>query len=89
MEKKIPISMVYRKELNLDGSNPLLVWVWLYGATIDPIFQRLGFPLLDRGFIYAIAHIRGSQYLGREWYEDGKLFNKKNTFTDFVDASKY
>jgi oligopeptidase B len=60
-----------------------------YGSTIDPYFSSNRLSLLDRGFIYAIAHVRGSEYLGRQWYEDGKLLNKKNTFTDFVDASKY
>ncbi len=88
--KKIPISMVYRKGIKLDGSNPLLLYGYgSYGATIDPYFSTTRLTLLDRGFIYAIAHIRGSQYLGRNWYEDGKLLQKKNTFTDFIDASKY
>ena len=88
--KKIPISMVYRKGVELDGNNPLLLYAYgSYGATIDPYFSTARLSLLDRGFVYAIAHIRGSQYLGREWYEDGKLLNKMNTFTDFVDASKF
>lgn len=87
---KIPISMVYKKGIKLDGSNPLLLYGYgSYGATIDPYFSTSRLSLLDRGFIYAIAHIRGSQYLGRNWYEDGKLLRKKNTFTDFVDASKF
>jgi len=87
---KIPISMVYKKGIALDGSNPLLLYGYgSYGATIDPYFSTTRLSLLDRGFIYAIAHIRGSQYLGRGWYEDGKLLHKKNTFTDFVDASKF
>ena len=60
-----------------------------YGATIDPYFSSIRLSLLDRGFIYAIAHVRGGEYLGRPWYEDGKLFNKKNTFTDFIDISRY
>ena len=60
-----------------------------YGITIDPRFSSVRLSLLDRGFVYAIAHIRGSQYLGRQWYEDGRIFNKKNTFKDFVSASEF
>jgi len=87
---KIPISMVYRKDMEQNGDNPLLLYAYgSYGSTIDPYFSSVRLSLLDRGFIYAIAHVRGGQYLGREWYEDGKMLNKENTFTDFVDASKY
>jgi oligopeptidase B len=87
---KIPISMVYRKGMIQNGENPLLLYGYgSYGATIDPYFSTTRLSLLDRGFIYAIAHIRGSQYMGREWYEDGRLLQKKNTFTDFIDASKF
>ncbi len=87
---KIPISMVYRKGIKKDGSNPLLIYGYgSYGATIDPYFSSSRLSLLDRGFIFAIAHVRGGEYLGRQWYEDGKLLKKKNTFTDFVDASKF
>ncbi len=87
---KIPISMVYRKGMKQDGKNPLLLYGYgSYGATIDPYFSTSRLSLLDRGFIFAIAHIRGGQYLGRPWYENGKMFTKKNTFTDFVDCSKY
>lgn len=87
---KIPISMVYRKGLSMDGSNPFLLYAYgSYGATIDPYFSTARLSLMDRGFIYAIAHVRGGQYLGRQWYENGKLLTKKNTFTDFVDASKF
>jgi oligopeptidase B len=87
---KIPISMVYRKGMVRDGSNPLLLYGYgSYGSTIDPYFSTTRLSLLDRGFIFAIAHIRGSEYLGRQWYEDGKLLKKKNTFTDFIDASKF
>ncbi|MEL6811758.1 MAG: S9 family peptidase [Bacteroidota bacterium] len=87
---KIPVSMVYRKGMKQDGENPLLLYAYgSYGSTIDPYFSSVRLSLLDRGFIYAIAHIRGGQYLGREWYENGKLLTKKNTFTDFVDASKF
>ncbi|MUP45538.1 S9 family peptidase [Gramella sp. BOM4] len=87
---KIPVSLVYRKGIKMDGSNPLLQYAYgSYGSTIDPYFSSVRLSLLDRGFIYAIAHIRGGEYLGREWYENGKLFTKKNTFTDFIDVSKY
>ncbi len=87
---KIPISMVYRKGIKQDGTNPLLLYGYgSYGATIDPYFSTTRLSLLDRGFIYAIAHVRGSQYLGRAWYEQGKLLEKKNTFLDFIDASKF
>ncbi len=88
--EKIPVSLVYRKGMIKDGKNPLLLYAYgSYGATIDPSFSTIRLSLLDRGFIFAIAHIRGGQYLGRPWYEDGKLFTKKNTFIDFVDCSKY
>ena len=87
---KIPMSVIYRKGIKKDGSNPLLIYGYgSYGATIDPYFSTVRLSLLDRGFIYAIAHVRGGEYMGRKWYEDGKLLNKKNTFTDFIDASKY
>ncbi|EIJ40297.1 protease II [Galbibacter orientalis DSM 19592] len=86
----IPISLVYKKGIKKDGKNPLLLYGYgSYGATIDPYFSTVRLSLLDRGFIYAIAHIRGGEYLGRKWYEDGKLLTKKNTFTDFVDCSKF
>ncbi len=87
---KIPVSMVYRKGMEQNGDNPLLLYGYgSYGATIDPYFSVSRLSLLDRGFIFAIAHVRGSEYLGRQWYEDGKLLKKMNTFTDFVDASKF
>ena len=87
---KVPISMVYRKGIQKDGKNPLLLYAYgSYGATMDPYFSSTRLSLLDRGFIYAIAHIRGGEDLGREWYENGKLLKKKNTFTDFVDCSKF
>jgi oligopeptidase B len=86
----IPISLVYRKGMERDGNNPLLLYGYgSYGATVDPYFSVSRLSLLDRGFIYAIAHVRGGQYLGRQWYESGKLLHKKNTFTDFIDASKF
>ena len=87
---QIPVTMVYRKGLELNGQNPVLQYAYgSYGSTIDPYFSSVRLSLLDRGFIYAIAHIRGGEYLGRSWYEDGKLFKKKNTFTDFIDVSKH
>lgn len=87
---KVPMSLVYKKGIKLDGTNPLLQYAYgSYGATIDPSFSTIRLSLLDRGFIYAIAHVRGGEYLGRHWYENGKLLIKKNTFTDFIDCSKY
>lgn len=87
---KVPISIVYKKGIKLDGSNPLLQYAYgSYGATIDPTFSSVRLSLLDRGFIYAISHVRGGEYLGRNWYENGKLLTKKNTFTDFIDCSKF
>ena len=88
--EKVPMSVVYRKGIKLNGSNPTLLYGYgSYGATISPRFSSNRLSLLDRGFVFAIAHIRGSQYLGREWYEDGKLLNKKNTFTDFNDCAEH
>ncbi len=88
--KQVPLSIVYRKGLAKDGSHPLLLYGYgSYGANIDPGFRSHRLSLLDRGFVFAIAHVRGSQTLGRPWYEDGKLFNKKNTFTDFIDAGEF
>ena len=87
---KIPISMVYRKGLKKDGTNPLLQYAYgSYGHSMDATFSSTRLTLLDRGFIFAIAHIRGGEDLGRQWYEDGKLLKKKNTFTDFIDCSKF
>ncbi len=88
--KKVPISMVYRKDTYVEGENPLLLYGYgSYGSTNSGGFSSVRLSLLDRGFVYAIAHIRGSQYLGRQWYEDGKMFNKKNTFWDFIDSAKF
>jgi len=87
---KIPMSVVYKKGISLDGKNPLLLYAYgSYGSTIDPYFSTIRLSLLDRGFIYAIAHIRGGEYLGREWYESGKKLTKMNTFKDFIDCSKF
>ncbi len=88
--KQVAISMVYRKGIELKNQNPLLLYAYgSYGHTISPTFRRNYLSLIDRGFIFAIAHIRGGEYLGRPWYENGKLLQKKNTFTDFIDCSKY
>jgi oligopeptidase B len=87
---KVPISLIYHKDTKLDGNSPLLLYGYgSYGSTSDPYFSTVRLSLLDRGFIFAIAHVRGGEYLGRPWYEDGKLLNKKNTFTDFIDCSKF
>ncbi len=87
---KIPISLVYRKNTSLTKNTPLLLYGYgSYGHTIDAGFNSTHLSLLDRGFIFAIVHVRGSEYLGRKWYENGKLLNKKNTFTDFIDAAKF
>ena len=87
---KIPISLIRRVDTKKSPETPLLLYAYgSYGSTIDPYFSTVRMSLLDRGFIFAIAHIRGGEYLGRQWYEDGKLLKKKNTFSDFVDCSKY
>ncbi len=87
---KVPISLVYKKNLIKNGSNPLLQYAYgSYGYSIDASFSSTRLSLLDRGFIFAIAHIRGGEDLGRHWYENGKLLKKKNTFFDFIDCSKY
>jgi len=87
---KVPVSIVYRKNLfKKDGSNPLFQYAYgSYGATIDPSFSGPRLSLLDRGVVFVIAHVRGGQMLGRPWYDDGKLFNKKNSFFDFIDVTK-
>ncbi|GHA76565.1 S9 family peptidase [Pontibacter akesuensis] len=87
---KIPVSLVYRKGTVLNGQNPTLLYAYgSYGSSTNPGFSSVRLSLLDRGFVYAIAHIRGGQEMGRQWYEDGKLLKKKNTFTDFIDAAEY
>ncbi|WDF69393.1 S9 family peptidase [Sphingobacterium oryzagri] len=86
----IPISLVYKKGMKKNGQAPLLLYAYgSYGASMDPSFSSARLSLLDRGFIYAIAHIRGGEEMGRQWYEDGKMMNKKNTFTDFVDCGEF
>jgi oligopeptidase B len=88
--KKIPISIVYKKGFNKNGKAPLLLYAYgAYGVTIDPYFSPTRLSLLDRGFAFAIAHIRGGQFLGRAWYEDGKMQNKLNSFYDFIDCAKF
>ncbi|MCU4176913.1 S9 family peptidase [Marinilabiliaceae bacterium N1Y90] len=88
--KKVPISLVYKKGLKKNGKAPLLLYAYgSYGATMDPWFSSTRLSLLDRGFVYAIAHIRGSQALGRHWYDDGKMMNKMNTFNDYIDVGQY
>lgn len=87
---KIPMSIVYKKGIKKDGNNPLLLYGYgSYGASMDPYFSSVRLSLLDRGFIYALAHIRGGEELGRDWYENGKLLKKKNTFTDFIDCAEF
>jgi oligopeptidase B len=87
---KVPISLVYKKGLKKDGSAPLLLYGYgSYGATMDAGFSGNNLSLLNRGFVYALAHIRGGQEMGRYWYDDGKLMKKMNTFTDFIDCGNF
>jgi oligopeptidase B len=87
---KIPMSVVYKKGIQKNGNNPTLLHAYgSYGYSNDPTFSSARLSLLDRGFVYAIGHIRGGQEMGRQWYEDGKMFKKKNTFTDFIDCAEF
>lgn len=87
---KVPISLVYKKGIQRDGNNPLLLYGYgSYGYSMEPYFSSVRLSLLDRGFVFAIAHIRGGQEMGRQWYEDGKLLKKMNTFTDFIACGEY
>jgi oligopeptidase B len=87
---RVPISLVYRKDLRRPGQNPLLLYGYgSYGASLDAAFNPFVISLLDRGFVYALAHIRGGQELGRSWYEDGRQLKKKNTFSDFIACAEY
>jgi oligopeptidase B len=88
---KVPISLVYRKDqFKKDGSNPLYLYAYgSYGSNSDPFFNSSIVSLLDRGCVYAIAHIRGGQELGRDWFENGRILKKKNTFIDYVDAAQF
>ncbi len=86
---RVPVSLAYHRDTLLDGSAPALIYAYgSYGSSSDPWFRNSVISLLDRGFVYVIAHIRGGQEMGRAWYEDGRLMNKKNTFRDFVDVTK-
>lgn len=87
---RIPVSLVYAKGFKKDGSAALFQYAYgSYGYSTDPGFSPMLPSLLDRGMVYAIAHIRGGQEMGRKWYDDGRMFNKKNSFTDFVDVTEY
>src|SRR5262249_48011851 len=87
---RIPISVVYRKGFRKDGASPILLEAYgAYGAIMDPAFDPFLVSLLDRGFVYAIAHVRGGEELGRTWYEDGRLLKKKNSFNDFIACTEY
>ena len=87
---QIPISIVYRKNFKKDGNQPLLLYGYgSYGASLSPYFSSVRLSLLDRGFAFAIAHIRGGEEMGRQWYENGKLLQKKNTFYDFIDCGNF
>ena len=87
---QVPMSIVYKKGMKLDGNNPALLYGYgSYGATIDATFSSNRFSLLDRGFVFAIGHIRGGTDMGRDWYEEGKMLNKKNTFTDFIACAEH
>ncbi len=87
---QVPISLIYHRKVKKDGSAPLFLYAYgSYGSSSNAAFRSPVFSLLDRGFVYAIAHVRGGQELGRAWYEDGKLLKKKNTFTDFIDCAEH
>ncbi len=87
---QVPISILVKRGVKVDGSNPLLLYAYgSYGATTEPGFSANVFSLVDRGFVYAIAHIRGGQEMGRQWYDDGKMLRKMNTFNDFIDVAQY
>jgi oligopeptidase B len=87
---RVPISLVYREGVGKTGDNPLLLYAYgSYGYSMDASFSASRLSLLDRGFVYAIAHVRGGEEMGRWWYEDGKLLKKKNTFTDFIDCAEH
>jgi oligopeptidase B len=88
--KRIPVSLIHRRDFVRDGSAPLLQYAYgSYGLSMDPGFSSARFSLVDRGFVYAIAHIRGGQEMGRAWYDDGRLLHKKNSFADFIDVTHF
>ncbi|RMG84489.1 MAG: S9 family peptidase [Bacteroidetes bacterium] len=87
---KVPVSLVYRKGFERNGKAPLLLYGYgAYGICVDPVFSPARLSLLDRGFVFAIAHIRGGEEMGRNWYDSGRLLNKKNTFYDFIDCADF
>ncbi len=87
---EVPMSVLYKKDLQIDGQNPALIYAYgSYGSSMSAWFSSKRFSLVDRGFIYIIAHIRGGSEMGRAWYEDGRQLQKKNTFTDFIDCTQY
>ncbi len=87
---QVPVSIVYHKDTKIDGKAPMLLYAYgSYGNSMDPYFSSVRLSLLDRGFVYAIAHIRGGMEMGKQWYEDGKKLKKINTFTDFIDCAEY
>jgi oligopeptidase B len=87
---KVPISLVHHKDLQLDGNNPTFLYAYgSYGFSLEPIFNSSRIALLKRGFVFAIAHIRGGSEMGRHWYDTGKLLHKKNTFTDFIACAEH
>jgi oligopeptidase B len=87
---KVPVSIVWRKDKRKSDGNPLLLYGYgSYGISLDPYFSIARLSLLDRGFMFAIAHIRGGEEMGRQWYEEGKLLKKKNTFFDFIDVGEF
>lgn len=87
---KIPISVAYKKGVKRDGTNPCYLYAYgSYGSSTEPYFSTIRVSLLDRGFVFAIAHIRGGSEMGRKWYEDGKFLKKKNTFTDFINCAEH
>lgn len=87
---QVPISLVYRKGLKRDGTRPLLLYAYgSYGATMEPTFSSVRFSLVDRDVTYAIAHVRGGEEMGRQWYDDGKMMHKMNTFNDFIDVAEH
>jgi len=86
---QVPVSLAWRKSTPLDGTSPALQYAYgSYGSSSDPWFRNSVVSLLDRGFVYVIAHIRGGEEMGRQWYEQGRLMNKKNSFTDFIDVTR-
>lgn len=88
--QKVPVSIVYRKGTAINGTSPLLLYGYgSYGHSLDPVFSSARLSLLDRGFVYAMAHIRGGEELGRAWYDNGKMEHKTNTFTDFIESAEY